>query len=80
MSPLRGIALKLSSVVLFVFMSAMIKAVSDEVPTGQAVFFRSFFAIPVIFGWLVWTGKLKTGLKVASPMAARDVPTRVPRM
>ncbi|WP_353473358.1 DMT family transporter [Salipiger sp. H15] len=69
MSPLRGIALKLTSVVLFVIMSAMIKAVSDEVPTGESVFFRSFFAMPVIIAWLVWTGKMKTGLKVASPMA-----------
>ncbi|MCA0940416.1 DMT family transporter [Salipiger pacificus] len=69
MSPLRGIALKLTSVVLFVIMSAIVKSVSDEVPIGEVVFFRSFFAIPVIFAWLVWTGKLKTGLKVASPMA-----------
>ncbi|MCA0995231.1 DMT family transporter [Alloyangia pacifica] len=69
MSPLRGIALKLTSVVLFVIMSALIKAASEQVPTGEAVFFRSFFAIPVILGWLMWRGDLGSGLRVASPMA-----------
>lgn len=66
--PIRGIALKLCAVVLFIIMSALIKAASDEVPPGQAVFFRSLFAIPVILGWLAWRGDLRTGLKVVSPM------------
>ncbi|MEM7733693.1 MAG: DMT family transporter [Pseudomonadota bacterium] len=68
MNPLKGIALKLCAVLLFIIMSAMIKAVSDTVPAGQAVFFRSFFAIPVILIWLAWRHDLKTGLKVKSPM------------
>ncbi|QGY00468.1 DMT family transporter [Roseovarius faecimaris] len=49
-------------------MSALIKAASEQVPPGQAVFFRSFFAIPVILGWLIWRGDLRTGLKIRSPM------------
>ncbi|MBE9636094.1 DMT family transporter [Salipiger mangrovisoli] len=69
MSPLRGIALKLTAVVLFVIMSAIVKSTSDEVPTGEAVFFRSIFAMPVIVGWLLWRGDLRTGLRVASPLA-----------
>ncbi|MDU8928039.1 DMT family transporter [Alisedimentitalea sp. MJ-SS2] len=68
MSPLKGIALKLASVVMFVTMASLIKAVSDHVPPGEAVFFRSFFAIPVIIGWLWARGDLRTGLKVASPI------------
>lgn len=68
MQPLKGIVLKLIAVVLFIIMAALIKAASDTVPPGQAVFFRSFFAIPVILGWLAWRGDLATGLKVASPM------------
>lgn len=68
MQPIKGISLKLCAVVLFIIMAALIKAASDEVPPGQAVFFRSLFAIPVILGWLVWRGDLATGLKVASPM------------
>ncbi|WP_293451158.1 DMT family transporter [Planktotalea sp.] len=68
MSPFTGIALKLASVVLFVIMSALIKATTDDVPTGQAMFFRSFFALPIIIGWLVWSGDLKTGLHTSHPM------------
>ncbi len=68
MSPMRGIALKLSSVFLFTIMAALIKATSQYVPPGQAVFFRSFFAIPVILGWLIWRGDMMTGLRVKRPM------------
>src|SRR6056297_2589790 len=68
MSPFKGIALKLCSVMLFVVMSALIKAASDHVPPGQAVFFRSFFAIPVILLWLALRGDLRTGLRVQSRM------------
>lgn len=68
MSPFKGIALKLCSVILFVVMASLVKAASDAVPPGQAVFFRSLFAIPVILGWLVWRGDLSTGLRVSSPM------------
>jgi drug/metabolite transporter (DMT)-like permease len=68
LNPLKGIALKLIAVVLFIIMAALIKAASGTVPPGQAVFFRSFFAIPVILGWLAWRHDLTTGLKVTSPM------------
>lgn len=68
MSPLKGIALKLIAVMLFIVMSSLIKAASDTVPPGQAVFFRSCFAIPVILTWLALRGDLGTGLKVVSPM------------
>ena len=52
MHPLRGIGFKLASVLVFIVMSAMIKATSAHVPGGEAVFFRSLFAIPVIMVWL----------------------------
>ena len=64
-----AIGLKLSSVLLFVVMASLIKAASTEVPPGQAVFFRSFFALPVIVIWLISRGELLTGLKPASPRA-----------
>ena len=66
MSPVKGITLKLCSVVLFITMVSMIKATADHVPVGEAVFFRSFFAIPVILGWLIARGELRTGLRVRS--------------
>jgi drug/metabolite transporter (DMT)-like permease len=67
MRPLRGIALKLGSVLIFIIMAAMIKATAGHVPAGQAVFFRSFFAIPVIVVWLLWRRELSTGLTTANP-------------
>ncbi|MEM6304018.1 MAG: DMT family transporter [Pseudomonadota bacterium] len=60
--PGRAIALKLGAVFLFMVMAALIKSASEEVPPGQAVFFRSFFAIPVIGLWLWQTGHLRDGL------------------
>ncbi|KUF10130.1 DMT family transporter [Pseudoponticoccus marisrubri] len=69
MSPLRGIALKLISVFLFTIMASLIKASTALVPTGEAVFFRSFFAMPVIVAWLAMRGDLSTGLKISNPWA-----------
>ena len=69
MNPVKGIALKLCSVVMFITMASLIKAASEHVPPGQAVFFRSLFALPVIIAWLTMRGDLKTGLKVKSKMA-----------
>ncbi|MGH1411878.1 MAG: DMT family transporter [Pelagimonas sp.] len=68
MSPFRGIALKLCSVFLFTIMASLIKATADLVPPGEAVFFRSFFAIPIIVCWLAMRGDLKTGFKVKRPL------------
>ena len=68
MQPVKGIVLKLCAVVLFIVMSAMIKAASEQVPPGQAVFFRSAFAIPVILMWSALRGQLRTGLKARNPM------------
>ena len=50
--PGLGILLKLVSVTVLVVMQSLVKAVSDDVPPGQAVFFRSAFALPVIVAWL----------------------------
>lgn len=68
MRPLTGISLKLISVTLFITMSSLIKATAAHVPPGEAVFFRSFFAIPVILLWLALRGDLHTGLKATSPL------------
>ncbi|MFZ5708689.1 MAG: DMT family transporter [Pseudomonadota bacterium] len=68
MNPLRGILLKLASVAVFVAMQALIKSVSDVIPPGEAVFFRSTFAVPVILIWLATSQSLRTGLRTANPM------------
>jgi drug/metabolite transporter (DMT)-like permease len=64
--PLRGIALKVSSVIAFTMMAASIKA-AGRVPPGEIVFFRSFFAIFPIIGYLFLTGTFKTALKTKDP-------------
>lgn len=61
--PGRAIALKLGAVFLFTAMAAIIKIATETVPAGQAVFFRSFFAFPIIIGWLWQRGDLRHGLK-----------------
>ena len=69
MQPLRGIVLKLMSVTLFIVMAALIKATSDEVPPGEAAFFRTIFAIPVILIWLISRGGFRQGLMTKRPLA-----------
>jgi drug/metabolite transporter (DMT)-like permease len=66
--PLHGIALKLVSVALFIAMAACVKATAPQVPPGEAVFFRSVFALPVILAWLGWCGELPGGLRAADPL------------
>ncbi|SNT76505.1 Permease of the drug/metabolite transporter (DMT) superfamily [Paracoccus seriniphilus] len=69
--PIRGILLKCSSVTVFTVMAALVKATSDGglgIPPGQQVFFRSFFALPVILIWLVMRGELGVGLQTFRPM------------
>jgi len=67
-SPVTGIVMKLCSVAVFTAMAAVIKATADHVPPGEAVFFRSFFAIPPVLLWLWWRGQLPGGLKTANPI------------
>lgn len=66
--PLRGILLKLGSVLVFIIMQSMIKATAAHVPAGEAVFFRSAFAVPVIVVWLGYQGQLATGFRAKQPL------------
>ena len=68
MQPLRGILFKMMAVCMFMAMASLIKAASADVPPGQAVFFRSFFALPIILGWLAVRGELRHGWKTKNPM------------
>ncbi len=66
--PFLGIALKLGSVAVFTAMASLIKATAPHVPPGEAVFFRSFFAIPVILAWLLWRGDFPRALATRDPL------------
>jgi drug/metabolite transporter (DMT)-like permease len=64
---LTAITLKVVSVAIFVAMSSLIKAAGD-VPAGEIVFFRSFFAVfPVLF-FLGARHELRTAFSTARPM------------
>jgi drug/metabolite transporter (DMT)-like permease len=68
MQPLRGILFKVLSVTVFMGMASLVKAASADVPAGQAVFFRSFFALPIIFGWLAVRHEMRDGWKTTNPL------------
>jgi drug/metabolite transporter (DMT)-like permease len=64
--PLLGIALKLSSVVVFVAMGAFIK-LAGVLPAGQVVFYRSFFATVPILIFLAWRRQLSHAIRTTRP-------------
>lgn len=66
--PMLAVGLKLAALMLFTSMSALVKALSEDFPPGELVFFRSLFAVPVIIAWLIWRGELAQGFVVKKPM------------
>ncbi len=69
LTPSLGIALKLGAVTAFFAMQVLVKSTGARVPPGEVVFFRSFFAFPVILVWLAWRRELATGWRTARPMS-----------
>jgi drug/metabolite transporter (DMT)-like permease len=63
---MRGIVLKVLSVCCFVVMATMLKATAT-VPAGQLVFFRCFFAILPVLGYLAWRRQLRIALHTNNP-------------
>lgn len=63
---LTGITLKVVSVAIFVAMSALIKY-AGQLPAGQIVFFRSFFAIFPILAFLGYHKELRAGFRTKRP-------------
>ncbi len=66
--PLLGIALKVTSVAIFVAMATFIK-LAGQLPAGQILFFRSFFAIVPVLLFLIWRRELRGALKTEHPMS-----------
>ena len=67
-NPLRGIAMKVLSIMLFICMQGLIKAGGKGIATGEITFFRSFFAMLVILGWLFFTREVPAALKTDQPV------------
>lgn len=59
LNTILGIGLKLAATIVFALMSLTIKWLSADFPTGQLVFFRSFFALLPLMIWIGWTSELK---------------------
>ncbi|MCG8360710.1 MAG: DMT family transporter [Kiloniellales bacterium] len=62
-APGRGIALMVLSVGFFSVMDALVKELSDSVPTMQIVFFRSLFAF-IPLGFIIWRQGLINALRI----------------
>lgn len=67
--PHLGIMLRILSGVLMAGMYVSVKAVSDTVPLGQIVFFRSFFAIIPLVIFLWFRNEFPAGLATKRPGA-----------
>lgn len=62
-----GIALQISATFFFAVMSALVRIVADDVPSGQIVFFRSAFGLLPLIPWLLWTGRMTGALATRQP-------------
>jgi drug/metabolite transporter (DMT)-like permease len=58
-SPVKAVILANVAVLVFTLMDGVIKNVSHVFPTGELLFFRNFFACPVILGFMLATGGLR---------------------
>ncbi len=68
-----GILFQLCATLCFAAMQACVRAVADDVPSGQTVFARSFIGLVPLLIWLAWRGELR------SVVATRNVPGHVLR-
>lgn len=61
--PMKGIFLKVASVVVFLCMSTLIKAAGKDLPAGQITFLRSAFAMVPILAFLAANGQLRDAFR-----------------
>lgn len=67
MSPMAGIGLKVLSTFLFAIMVAIIKHLSETVPTGEIVFSRCFFALIPLFAMSLMQRNLRECIVTQRP-------------
>jgi drug/metabolite transporter (DMT)-like permease len=60
--PATGIALKVTSTIVFTLMSTLVKLASANYPIGEIMFFRSFFALIPVIAWMVARGRFPEAL------------------
>lgn len=62
-----GIALQISATFFFAIMSALVRFVADDVPSGQVVFARSAFGLVPLVVWLLWKQRMTSALVTRQP-------------
>ena len=68
MNALKGIALQIGATFVFTIMAAMVRIVSERVPTGEVVFARSFFALFPLMALLTLRNEIGAAVRTANPM------------
>ena len=68
MTVLKAILYKLLSTLLFAVMSALVRWLGDSVPVGQAVFFRSAFALLPVVLIYAWRRELGAAVRTGRPL------------
>lgn len=67
-NPMKGILLKVSSVVVFLMMQTFIKLAGTGINPGQITFYRSAFAMIPIMAFLAYSGQLRDAFKTNNPL------------
>jgi drug/metabolite transporter (DMT)-like permease len=67
MNVLKGILLKIASTLLFTVMSTLVRWFGDDIPVGQVVFFRAFFAIIPVVLIYAWRRELAAMVRTKRP-------------
>lgn len=62
-----GIGLQIAATFFFAIMSALVRMVADEVPSGEIVFARSFIGLVPVVVWLAWSGRMTGALVTRQP-------------
>jgi len=63
-----GIALQICATLGFALMSALVRAVATEIPSGEIVFARSLIGLVPALVWLGWRGELRSALVTRHPV------------
>lgn len=66
--PILGLWLRVGSILAFSGMALCVKLAASDFPTGQMVFYRSFFAIIPLVGFLWLRGEFPNGLRTRKPL------------
>jgi drug/metabolite transporter (DMT)-like permease len=65
---LRGIRAMLAAVFVFSAMDAVLKLLTRDFPPMQVAALRCLTSVPLVSGWLVWRGALRSALRVRWPL------------